>query len=96
MEMGLKIKTFISLHISSIVLKTWGKWFAIGQEKYQKTEYSQVKCFLFILQEAETHTIPKTQYMGIMNLLSIGKVWENTNIPRIWVSYILCTPLFHL
>ena len=46
----------------------------IGQEKYQKTEYSQVKCFLFILQEAETHTIPKTQYMGIMNLLSIGKV----------------------
>ena len=48
----------------------------------------------YILQEVEIHKIPKTQNMGILNLLNTGKLWENTNIPKIWVSYIFGTPLF--
>ena len=61
---------------------------------YEKTEHSKVRCFLHISRDAEIHTIPKTQNMGIVNLLSTGKLWENTNIPDVWVSYILCTPYF--
>ena len=64
--------------------------------KYEKTNHSKVKCFLHILGEAETHTVPKTQNMGIMNLLSTVKLWENTNIPKVSGSYILRTPLFRL
>ena len=42
--------------------------------KYEKTKHSKVKCFLHILGEAEIHTVPKTQNMGIVNLLSTGKL----------------------
>ena len=56
--------------------------------KYEKTKHSKVKCFLHILGEAEIHTVPKTQNMGIVNLLSMGKLWENTNLPKALVSYI--------
>ena len=44
-EMGSEIKLFISLLISSIVHKTWGKWYLIVQESYEKTEHSKIKCF---------------------------------------------------
>ena len=64
------------------------------REKYDKTEHFKVKCFLHILREAEIHKIPKTQNMEIVNLLSTGKLQENTNIPNVWVSYIFHTPLF--
>ena len=60
------------------------------QECYEKTEHSEVKCFLHISREAEIHTISKTQNMGIVNLLSTGKSWENTNIPKVWISYNVC------
>ena len=62
--------------------------------KYEKTKYSKVKCFLHILVEVEIHTIPKTPNMGIVNLLSTRKLWENTNIPKVLVSYIFRTSLF--
>ena len=42
--------------------------------KYEKTKHSKAKCFLHILGEAEIHTVPKTQNMGIENLLSTGKL----------------------
>ena len=64
--------------------------------KYEKTKHSKVKCFLNILGEAETHTFPKTQNMEIVNLLSTGKLWENTNIPKVSVSCIFRTPLFRM
>ena len=64
--------------------------------KYEKTKHSKVKCFLHILGEAEIHTVPKTQNMGIVNLLSTGKLWENTNIPKVSVSYIFRTTLFRV
>ena len=64
--------------------------------KYEKTKHSKVKCFLHILGEAETHTFPKTQNMEIVNLLSTGKLWENTNIPKVSVSCIFRTPLFRM
>ena len=66
------------------------------REKYEKTKHSKVKCFLHILGEAEIHTVPKTQNMGIVNLLSTGKLWENTNIPKVSVSYIFRTTLFRV
>ena len=66
--------------------KAWGK--------YEKTKHSKVKCFFHILGEAEIHTVPKTQKMGIMNLLSTGKLWENSNIPKVLVSFIFRTTLF--
>ena len=64
--------------------------------KYEKTKHSKVKCFLHILGEAEIHTVPKTQNMGIVNLLSTGKLWENTNIPKVSVSYIFRATLFRV
>ena len=36
---------------------------------YEKTKHSNVKYFLHILGEAEIHTVPKTQNMGIVKLL---------------------------
>ena len=64
--------------------------------KYEKTKHSKVKCFLHILGEAETHTFPKTQNMEIVNLLSTGKLWENTNIPKVSVSYVFRATLFRV
>ena len=64
--------------------------------KYKKTKHSKVKCFLHILRKAEIHTVPKTLNMGIVNLLSTGKLWENTNIQKILVSHIFRTTLFRV
>ena len=66
------------------------------RRKYEKTKHSKAKCFLHILGEAEIHAVPKTQNMGIVNLLSTGKLWENTNIPKVSVSYIFRTILFRV
>ena len=71
-----------------------GKVISIVREKYEKTEHS--KCFLHISREAENHTIPQTQNIAIVNLLSTGKLWENINIPKVWVSYIFRTSLFRV
>ena len=49
-------------------------------ENFLRKQHSKVKCFLHISREAEIHTNPKTQNMGIVNLLSTGKLWENTII----------------
>ena len=38
--------------------------------KYEKTKHPKVKCSLHILREAEIHAVPKTQNMGMVNLLS--------------------------
>ena len=64
--------------------------------KYEKTKHFKAKCFLHILGEAEIHTVPKNQNMEILNLLSTGKLWENTNIPKVSVSYIFRTTLFRV
>ena len=64
------------------------------REKYEKTKHFKVKCFLHILREAEIHTISKTQNIGIVNVLTTGKLWENTNIPKIWFSCIFRTTPF--
>ena len=66
------------------------------RRKYEKTKHSKVMCFLHIMGEAEIHTVSKTQNMGIMNLLSTGKLWENANIPKVSVSYIFRTTLFRV
>ena len=50
--------------------------------KYEKTKHSKVKCFLHILGEAEIHTVPKTQNIGIVKILSTGKLWENTKYSK--------------
>ena len=66
------------------------------QESDEKTEHSKLKCFLYISREAEIQTIPKTQNMGIVNLPRTGKLWENANIPKVWVSYMFRKPLFRV
>ena len=66
------------------------------RRKYEKTKHSKVKCFLHIMGIAEIHTVSKTQNMGIVNLLSTGKLWENANIPKVSVSYIFHTTLFRV
>ena len=66
------------------------------REKYEKIKHSKVKCFFHILGEAKIPTVLKTQNMGIVNLLSTGKFWENKKIPKVLVSYIFRTTLFHV
>ena len=66
------------------------------REKYEKTKHFKVKCFLHILGKAEIHAVPKSENMGIANLLSTRKLWENTNIPKVSVSYIFHTTLFRV
>ena len=63
--------------------------------KYEAAKHSKAKCFLRILGEAEIHPVTKTQNMEIVNSLSAGKLWENTNIPKILICYIFRTTLFH-
>ena len=53
------------------------------RRKYEKTKHSKAKCFLHTLGEAGIHAVPKTQNMGIVNLLSTGKFLENANIPKV-------------
>ena len=48
----------------------------IEWEEHEKTKYSKAKCFLHISRETEINTFPKTQNIGIVNLLSTGKLWE--------------------
>ena len=60
--------------------------------KYEKTKHSKVKCFLHTLVEAEIYTVP----MGIVNLLSTGKLWENANIRTVLVSYVFRTTQFRV
>ena len=62
--------------------------------KYEKTKHPKVKCFLHMLGEAEIDTIPKTQNMGIVKLLSMGKLWRKRNIPMDSGSYIFHSTLF--
>ena len=64
--------------------------------KYEATNHSKAKCFLHILGEAEIHSVTKSQNMEIVNSLSAGKLWENTNIPKVLICYILHTTLFHV
>ena len=66
------------------------------RRKYEKTKHSTVKCFLHIMGIAETHTVSKTQNIGIVNLHSTGKLWESVNIPKVSVSYIFRTTLFRV
>ena len=49
---------------------------------------------LSISREAEIYAISKTHNMGMVNLLSMRKLWENTNTPKVWISYVFRTPLF--
>ena len=67
--------------------------FNIVQESYEKTEHSKVKCFLHILREAEIHTISKTKNMGIVNLLSTGKLWEIQIFQRF--GFLTCSTLLY-
>ena len=46
-----------------------------------KHKYFKFMDFLNILDEAEIHMLPR--YLGKVNLLSPGKVWENTEISHI-------------
>ena len=59
-----------------------GKVIFDRRKKYEETEHSKVKCFYFISREAEIHTIPKTQNIGTVSLLSTRKLWETQIFQR--------------
>ena len=59
-----------------------------------KHKYSKGLCFLNILHSSilrEIRNPDNSENMGELNSYSKGNIWENTNIPKLWVAYI-----FHL
>ena len=94
-ENGIRNKKF-SLVFTSVVLSPKNEESEESTGKVWEKKHPKFKCFFHILGEAESHTVPKTQNMGIVNLLSTGKLWEITNIPKVSVSYIFRNTLFRL
>ena len=66
--------------------KLWEKWIPTARQKYVKTKTLQNYVFL------NYFSWSKNPYnfhnMGEVNSHSTEKLWENTNIPKVWVSYI--------
>ena len=79
------------LHISRetkihTILKTWEKWILIARETHGKTQTFQSYGFLTYFMCSINPC--NFQNMGCVNSHVKGKVWENTNIPKLWVSYV--------
>ena len=67
-------------------LKTWEKWIFIVWEKYGKTQTFQIYGLLKYFGWSRNPC--NSQNMWKVGFYSKGKVWENTNIPNLWVSQI--------
>ena len=79
-----KVKGFLNFSYEAeihAVPKTWEKWISIVREKYGKTQTFQIYGFLKYF--GLSRTPYNSQNMGKVNLLSTGKVWENTEISHI-------------
>ena len=59
----------------------WQKWISIVRKKHGKTQTSQIYGFLKYFRW--TRNSYNSQNMGKVNLLSTGKVWENTETSHI-------------
>ena len=67
-------------------LKTWEKWISIVWKKYGKTQTFQIYGFLKYF--GWSRNPYNSQNMRKVDFHSTRKVWENTNIPELWVSEI--------
>ena len=94
-ENGIRNKKF-SLVFTSVVLSPKHGESEESTGKVWENKTFQGQGFFHILGEAKIPTVLKTQNMGIVNLLSTGKLWENKKIPKVLVSYIFRTTLFHV
>ena len=79
------------LHISReaeihTIFKTWEKWTPIVRKNYWKTQIFQRNGFLTYFPWNRSPC--SSQNMRWVNSHSTGKVWKNTNIPKLWISYI--------
>ena len=80
-----KVKCF--LHISrETEIHTMVKRIPIVRQKYQKTQKLHNYVFLkYFSRSKNPHNFHNT---GTVNPHYTGKLWDNTNIPKVWVSYI--------
>ena len=72
-------------------LKTWEKWISIVRVKYRKTQTFQIYRFLKCF--GCRRNPYNSQNIGKVDFHNTGKVWENTNIPRLCVSQIFWVKL---
>ena len=70
---------------------TWEKWVSIVRGKYRKTQTFQIYWFLKYFGRSRNPCI--SQNMRKVDFHSTGKVWDNTNIPKLWVSQIFWAKL---
>ena len=66
------------------VLKAWENWISIIREKYGKKQTFQSNGFLNYFEWSRNPY--NSQNMEKVNSHSKGKIWENTNIPKLRVS----------
>ena len=67
------------------ISKTWEKWIPIVRKNYGKTKIFQR--YRFLTYFGWNKNLNNSEKMGKMNSHSKGKTWENTNISKLWVSY---------
>ena len=79
-----KVKGFLNFSCEAeihAVPRKWEKWISIVREKHGKTQTFQIYGFLKYF--GLSRNPYNSQNMGKVNLLSTGKVWENTEISHI-------------
>ena len=67
-------------------LKTWEKWISIVREKHGKTQ--TFKIYGFLKYFGWSRDPCNYRNVGKVDFHSTRKVWENTNIPKLWVFQI--------
>ena len=85
----LKVKGFLYFLLEAgihAVPKTQKKWISIVWEKYGKRQTFQIYGFLKYFEWSRNPY--NSQNIGKVNFHNRGKVWEKTNIQKLWVSQI--------
>ena len=84
-----KVKDFLNFWLEAdihAVPKIWEKWISMVQAKYWNTQTFQIYGFLKYF--GWSRPPYNYQNMGNMNSHDTRKVWEKTNIPKLWFSQI--------
>ena len=84
-----KVKGFLDFSLEAeihAIPKIWEKWVSIVQEKYGKTQTLQFHGFRKYFRWSRNPC--SSQNMAKVNSHNTGKVWEKTNISKLWVFQI--------
>ena len=84
-----KVKGFLNFWLEAeihAVPKIWEKWISMVQAKYWNTQ--TFKIYGFLKYFGWSRPPYNYQNMGNMNSYDTWKVWEKTNIPKLWFSQI--------